>query len=173
MASRGSRDGRCPFIPSLQLTALADDQLDALTQALPGYGGITHDGQTLTARMTVQAATLRVAADEALKAARSAHAEAVGAPGAPTQIRVLPDEARAAELTRPAPLDLVGLREIGEILGLSNQRGVQLANTHPGFPAPVANLASGRVYTRASVEATPWRRPPGRQPRRSAPDEDA
>lgn len=41
--------------------------------------------------------------------------------------------------------DLVGLTEVGELLGVSRQRAAQLAES-AGFPAPVAELASGRIW---------------------------
>jgi predicted DNA-binding transcriptional regulator AlpA len=56
-------------------------------------------------------------------------------------------------------VDLVGVREIGRMLGVSKQRADQL--THKGdFPEPAAALATGRVWERADVEA--WARKTGR-----------
>jgi prophage regulatory protein len=60
---------------------------------------------------------------------------------------------------------LVGLSEIAAMLGVSRQRVGQLARDYDDFPAPVAELASGRIWERTSVEA--WAnahpvRPPGR-----------
>jgi predicted DNA-binding transcriptional regulator AlpA len=56
-------------------------------------------------------------------------------------------------------LDLVGLAEIGEMLGLSRQRVDQLARSK-GFPEPVAVISAGRIWLRADVEA--WARATGR-----------
>jgi predicted DNA-binding transcriptional regulator AlpA len=56
-------------------------------------------------------------------------------------------------------MDLVGLTEIGELLGVSRQRAGQLSETD-GFPEPVAVLAAGRIWKRADVEA--WARRSGR-----------
>lgn len=47
-------------------------------------------------------------------------------------------------------MDLVGLTEIAEMLGVSPQRVDQLAATE-AFPEPVAELAAGRVWKRADV----------------------
>ena len=60
---------------------------------------------------------------------------------------------------------LVGLSEIATMLGVSRQRVGQLVRDYDDFPAPVAELASGRIWETAAVEA--WAnahpvRPPGR-----------
>ena len=60
---------------------------------------------------------------------------------------------------------LVGLSEIATMLGVSRQRAGQLVRDYEDFPAPVAELASGRIWETAAVEA--WSnthpvRPPGR-----------
>lgn len=53
----------------------------------------------------------------------------------------------------------MGLTEIAEMLGVSRQRIDQLAHTDD-FPEPVAELAAGRIWERADVEA--WARATGR-----------
>lgn len=60
---------------------------------------------------------------------------------------------------------LVGLTEIAAMLGVSRQRASQIVRAYDDFPAPVAELASGRIWETAAVEA--WAeahpvRPPGR-----------
>ena len=62
---------------------------------------------------------------------------------------------------------LVGLSEIATMLGVSRQRVGQLVSDYDDFPDPVAELASGRIWETAAVEA--WAnahpvRPPGRPP---------
>jgi prophage regulatory protein len=54
---------------------------------------------------------------------------------------------------------LVGVREVGKLLGVSRQRADQLVRTK-GFPDPIAELASGRVWERTSVVR--WARGTGR-----------
>lgn len=147
-----------------------DVELEEFVMGLPGYGVVEHDAGrgTLTARMTIEAATLRAATDETLKAARSAHG-VFGAAGDPIEVRVLTDERWANELAHPAELDLIGTAEIAEILGVKPQRVGQLADEHPLFPKPVGKPKAGRMWTRASVEAfaaSDWRRKPG--PKRTA-----
>ncbi|HMJ75484.1 MAG TPA: hypothetical protein VK507_05900 [Iamia sp.] len=56
-------------------------------------------------------------------------------------------------------LDLMGTTEIAKLLGVSRQRADQLSRTD-GFPDPVAEIAAGRIWLRADVEA--WARESGR-----------
>ncbi len=57
-------------------------------------------------------------------------------------------------------MDLVGLTEIAEMLGVSPQRVDQLAATD-AFPDPVAEIAAGRIWKRADIEK--WARATGRE----------
>ena len=50
------------------------------------------------------------------------------------------------------PLPLVGAHEIRGMLGLSRQRVQQLA-ARSDFPRPVAELAQGKVWVLADIEA--------------------
>lgn len=154
-------------------TSPTDDQFGDLVAALPGYGTAEYDAarHTLTARLTVDATTLRAAVDETLKSARHAHHAAFDAPGDPFDARVLTDDAWVDELQHPPQMQLVGIAEIAEILGVSTQRVGQLAEEHDRFPAPIGTLKAGRVYTRASVEAfaaSDWRRKRGPKPKPAA-----
>jgi predicted DNA-binding transcriptional regulator AlpA len=54
---------------------------------------------------------------------------------------------------------LVGIREIAAMLGVSPQRVDQLSNTAK-FPAPEAELKSGRIWKTADVEK--WAKATGR-----------
>lgn len=56
-------------------------------------------------------------------------------------------------------MKLVGVTEIAELLGVSRQRADQLSHS-PGFPEPIAELASGRIWLQAQVEK--WAREAGR-----------
>jgi prophage regulatory protein len=57
-------------------------------------------------------------------------------------------------------LDLMGIAEIAEMLGVTRQRVDAITRTHAAFPAPVAELASGRIWLRKDVET--WARKTGR-----------
>ncbi|NJP33706.1 hypothetical protein HCJ94_17380 [Micromonospora sp. HSS6-12] len=147
---------------------LDDEQLAALTQALPGYG-ILHDNGTdrMRAEMDVDAPSARLACDAAVRALRAAHAQVVGGPVTITGLRVLTAADHERELAYPPALDLVGTAEVAQMLGVSTQRAGELARTNPAFPAPVATLKMGPVWTRASIEAFDrgWERRSGRPPK--------
>jgi hypothetical protein len=70
---------------------------------------------------------------------------------------------------------LAGLSEIATMLGVSRQRAGQLVRGYHDFPPPVAELASGRIWETAAVEA--WTnahpvRPPGRPASESSQSEE-
>ena len=118
----------------------------------------------LTLTFEVPGATLRQAADAALRTAGAA----VGV--RPTRILVMPTEEFIAETENPPALDLLGVAEIAEMLHVSRQRANQLI-ARKDFPEPVSRLAAGPAFTRSSVEAwhkrwAPTRRPQGGRPRR-------
>jgi prophage regulatory protein len=50
-------------------------------------------------------------------------------------------------------MELVGVTEIGKMLGVSKQRGDQLTRSRD-FPKPVSELASGRIWRKSDV--TKW-----------------
>jgi predicted DNA-binding transcriptional regulator AlpA len=56
-------------------------------------------------------------------------------------------------------LDLMGTTEVAELLGVSRQRADQLSRSEE-FPAPVGEIAAGRIWLRSEVEA--WARSSGR-----------
>lgn len=57
-------------------------------------------------------------------------------------------------------LDLVGVAEIAETLGVSRQRVHAIMTTHDDFPEPVAELSAGRIWLREDIEK--WQRKSGR-----------
>jgi predicted DNA-binding transcriptional regulator AlpA len=57
-------------------------------------------------------------------------------------------------------LDLVGVAEIAELLGVSRQRIDAIVRTHDDFPKPVATITAGRIWLRKDVVA--WARGQGR-----------
>ncbi len=59
-------------------------------------------------------------------------------------------------------MDVVGVPEIAEMLGVSRQRVYQLMETYDDFPDPIATLAVGRIWSRAAVEE--WNRMYGERP---------
>ena len=67
---------------------------------------------------------------------------------------------RQAPRFRGVSLDLVGVAEVAAMLGLTTQRIDQLARRDPDFPTPVAELAAGRIWSRAEIVT--WARNAGR-----------
>jgi FtsZ-interacting cell division protein YlmF len=55
--------------------------------------------------------------------------------------------------TLRAVLDVVGVAEIAQLLGVSRQRVHELLRSDPQFPEPAAELAAGRIWLRPDVEA--------------------
>lgn len=97
-------------------------------------------------------------------------AEKAGLPAWPiVRLEVLTDDELKADLARPVIPELIGTAELAEILGVSRPRASQVQATAPGFPAPVAMLRSGPVWTRPSINLflETWARKGGR-PRKEA-----
>jgi predicted DNA-binding transcriptional regulator AlpA len=56
-------------------------------------------------------------------------------------------------------VELMGVAEVAELLGVSTQRVDQLARSE-AFPTPIGEVRAGRIWDRADVEA--WARQTGR-----------
>jgi prophage regulatory protein len=80
-------------------------------------------------------------------------------PGAPSLDRVKAGRGSSVCQVDEQPGDLVGVTEIGDLLGVSRQRAAQLSRLE-GFPEPAAVLSAGRIWRRIDVEA--WARATGR-----------
>lgn len=127
------------------------------------------DGHLKTTFET-DAATLRQAADNALRDANAAVLSAARGlmTAKPTRMLVIPTETYIAELEWPGALDQVGIAEIADMFGVSRQRAWQLVD-RDDFPDPVSRLKAGPVFSTASVSAFQkrWqrtRRPKGGRP---------
>lgn len=59
-----------------------------------------------------------------------------------------------------AKIELMGVHEIAELLGVSRQRVDEITRTDARFPEPVDTLRSGRIWRRRDVEA--WAAATGR-----------
>lgn len=66
----------------------------------------------------------------------------------------------------PGEVELMGVREIAELFGVTRQRVSQLAAGHADFPRPLAQLQMGPVFCGVSVREflASWDRRPGRPP---------
>ena len=60
-----------------------------------------------------------------------------------------------------AGVEVLGVTEVAELLGISRQRVDQLSHSDPDFPEPVAELGRGRVWARAAI--VKWARETGRE----------
>lgn len=142
---------------------LSPDDIATLTEALDD-GGVTYQADTGVLQITLEltADTLRDACEYAQTTA------AVTGLLKPTRLYVLPAaDFLAAGGSHPglAATDLVGMTEIGRILGVSRQRASTLAKTEPGFPKPARPGPRGVLYSRASIEAFAKRWKATRNPR--------
>jgi hypothetical protein len=138
---------------------ITDDLRDEFTFAFPGFSIITDDGQKwITATGDVEADDINQACSTALAATRAAWAAAFGDEVDPVALRVAPMQVHLDGLGSHA-LDLIGITEVGQILGTSKQRASQIVD-QADFPAALAHPAMGRVYSRAAVErfAQTWTR---------------
>lgn len=129
---------------------------------------VTHyneDTETLTVRCPVEAGGYAEAVDIARAWAGGTGARALVESwvlSGPHRLVVESDKARAAGL------GLLGGAEVAARLGVSTARVRELSG-QAGFPAPVAELAGGKVWRAVDVDefARSWRRSPGR-PRKDA-----
>jgi hypothetical protein len=139
------------WVAQLTYTApgLTPEDIVTLTEAL-------NDGRaTYRADTAVLQITLEVCADTLHDASEYAQtAAAVTGLLKPTRLYVLPAADFLAGGAHPGinTSDLIGMTEIGRILGVSRQRATKLAQTEPDFPKP-ARPGPRALYSRASVEA--------------------
>ena len=142
--------------------------LDALIER-GGVATANRDGRRYGARFWIDAP----GPVEAVERGMTVFREAAAVAGLPAWDVVEVEVLTEAELERqnalPSLPELVGVTEVAELLEVSRQRASALARA-PGFPAPVATLRSGPVWTRPSVDrfVQNWHRQPGRAPDRVA-----
>jgi hypothetical protein len=86
------------------------------------------------------------------------------ATGQVIDLRVCTPEQFEAEALRPDFPPLASAADAAEILGVSRQRVHQLAASNTRFPAPVARVGTGPLWTVPAIEhfARTWERRPGR-----------
>jgi hypothetical protein len=99
----------------------------------------------------------------------TALAEKAGLPTWPVvRTDAMTSDEQDRDLERSTFPELIGVSEVADILGVTRQRASALAKS-PGFPDPVAILASGPVWTRSSLSRfiDEWPRREGRPPKLS------
>ena len=62
-------------------------------------------------------------------------------------------------------IELVGLTEVAEMLGLSRQRVHRITQTHEDFPEPLGRLRAGLIWRKSDIER--WGKKTGRLPKSS------
>ena len=55
-------------------------------------------------------------------------------------------------MVRRMKLELVGVAEIADLLGVSRQRVHAIIRAYDDFPDPVAELSAGRIWLRSDVD---------------------
>lgn len=63
-------------------------------------------------------------------------------------------------LRSPSVEDLVGVKEVAEMLDISRQRVNVILQSHPDFPEPIGQPAAGRVWQRRDI--VEWAKNTGR-----------
>ncbi|WP_214103212.1 hypothetical protein [Acrocarpospora catenulata] len=134
-----------------------------------GHGGVAYLGEQpvagrLTVQMDVEESTVRRAIDIAAREVVTALRE-YGLSVRLAHIEAMPQH-EFDELARALPVELMGVREIAAMFTdrpISRQRADQLTK-RTDFPAPVANLASGKIWSGRDVRrwAASWARKEGR-----------
>lgn len=123
--------------------------------------GIAPNGN-LSARVWIDTATARQAADIALKEVAAA-AKGAGAGQTIVGFELLTEEELDRRNAEPLVPELVGVSEIAEMLGVGRQRAAQLTQ-RDDFPSPVAHLKAGPVFLKDQVRGfeARWDRHGGR-----------
>jgi hypothetical protein len=164
---------------------LTDDDADALLEgllALEVEGPTVAIGGDVNVVATTFTFDVFADADPRMFAAQAAHA-AVGrfvdacvkagiAHGDIALVEVIDETRRALDIDQPSE-HYLGVSEVASMLGVSRQRISEL-RTRSGFPAPLAELASGPVWRESVLRyfLETWARTPGR-PRKEAASRDS
>jgi hypothetical protein len=136
---------------------VTEDALDVLMDALEERGGavsMAQDGSRYSATFSLLPNEGDAVEDVTRVGARVIQAAAARAELADlglVRFEVMTGDEQDAELAEPLIPELVGNSEIADILRVSRQRANQLTK-RPNFPAPVARLVAGPIWTRTSIE---------------------
>lgn len=144
--------------------ALTEEHADAVMDALARYApAVSYAPRAMSVRFCVRASGPQRATDAGHRLLQSALNKA-GISGA----RIIEVEVQEiAGLDRSVKEsnvpDLLGVTELAQVLKVTKQRASELAAS-PGFPKPIATLASGPVWKKSTVarHIGHWARRPGR-----------
>lgn len=150
--------------PSIANGEIDDAAATAMAGALPGFGIVTATPAHTIIEMTLNADSLSTATAAALAAAADAWAARHGdSAHEAAGLRVITAAERDRELAHPDPIDLVGVTEIADRLGVTRQRASAITE-RADFPKPIGTARAGRYWTAESVDRfnDQWQRTPGR-----------
>jgi hypothetical protein len=133
----------------VELDGLATGDPDDYVRAHRRHGDFSVGQDTERHRSWVSFAIGRWGLDtvRAIKRAERIGA-AVGIPGRASRVTFTSDARVAEEQAWP---DLIGVRQVAEILGIPPERVGELAATDPTFPTNGIEMPSGRVWPRATI----------------------
>jgi hypothetical protein len=155
--------------PAGTATATAENAGDALLDLLMDNSGTVSAGRnSWAARVSVLAFDAREAADTGIALIQRMAVKA-GMPSWPSvRAEATRQDVLDEDNARPTLPQLVSVPEAAEILGVSPQRVHELASS-PGFPEPMYELRTGRLWLQSAVSTYAERRQrkPGR-PRKAA-----
>lgn len=144
------------------------EQASAIGERLGVFAVISHDlgHGRFSVTFDIEAPTARRAADDGLRDLANAIKSEVGSSLPVTAVHVLAEP----ELLQPSTAAIVGSAEAAEMLGVKRQRVHELAKSHPEFPAPIARLSTGPIYSAKSIDEfnKRWERRQGRPRKTSA-----
>jgi hypothetical protein len=151
-----------------EVAEMGDEAIDGLIDGLTAVGAVgaaVAAGGTaggVSATVSVEATDADVAAAAALHQFRDAASKASIELGPVARVDVMDETYQERWLDEP-PVELVGVSEIAELLDVSRQR-IRELRQQPGFPAPLAELKAGPVWSRGSLDRfhRSWPRKPGR-----------
>ena len=142
--------------------------LERMQQTLQRYAAAGAAGPTsLDVLLSVDADSPTTALTKGLRAFLSALVRARGDKGAEiVSVAIELPEHLERRLEQQNQITLVGIRELADLLGVTRQRASQIAAMRT-FPAPLAKLAAGPVWNKASLTwfLEDW----AREPRRPGP----
>ncbi|MEV4072011.1 hypothetical protein [Nonomuraea fuscirosea] len=139
-------------IVAVSATGLTDEQREEVVNALPGYPTMSDDVATgqLIVEFDLEASTEQDAINHGEKLFTKNAREILGDVLTYVGITAL-REGDDSPMPRDF-LQVVGYAEIASLLQVSRQRVRELAETRTDFPAPIARLAMGPVFTLQSIQ---------------------
>ncbi len=154
--------------PAGAAVVVSDEAADRLMDLLEDHSGTISAGDdSWAATVSVQAADAREAVGSGTRIIEKMAAEAGMPPWPAVRVEAVDQDVLEKENERPTLPQLVSVPEVAEVLGVSAQRVHELARGTRGFPLPVYELRTGKLWLRDAIVAFSERRDrkPGRPDR--------